>query len=412
MNNSISERFSLVRKQTVELIEPLHPEDTVVQPVMDASPPKWHLAHTTWFFENFILKKFIPALKPFNKEFDFLFNSYYEGQGSRAKRDMRGFHTRPLLSEVLEYREDIDSQMLNLLMTKREDKDLNELVELGIQHEQQHQELLITDLKFTWGFSPLHPVYQQHDEIIIENTSKMAWLPIEEGIYETGYSGKGFYFDNESPRYKTYLNKFEIASRPVTVGEYLDFIDSGAYQQWKFWLHEGWQWINKNDITAPEYWKLIDNEWHIYTLNGLKKLNLNDTLTHISFYEADAFARWRGLRLPTEQEWEVAAEIYGLKDQNSNFLDKKLFHPTVVSKNDKAFLGQVWEWTNSAYLPYPGFKPWDGDIAEYNGKFMISQMVLRGGSCVTPANHIRLSYRNFFHPWLRWQFTGIRLAKD
>jgi ergothioneine biosynthesis protein EgtB len=412
MGNTLSDRFKKVRLQTLKLAEPLHPEDSVVQPTVDVSPPKWHLAHTTWFFETFILRKFVAGFKPFNKEFDYLFNSYYEGQGNRVKRDMRGFHPRPLLSEVLRYREFVDNQMLELISLESNTDELLELVELGLQHEQQHQELLITDLKYIWGFSPFHPVYVDPPEPLQSNPAKLEWLSVEEGMYKTGYSGIDFHFDNESPEHKIWLEAFEIASRTVTVGEYLEFIESGGYSQWQHWLHEGWQWINKNEIYAPEYWKLVGEEWNMYTLNGLKKLNKDETLTHISFYEADAFARWKGLRLPTEQEWEVAAGIFGRKGSHPNFLETGLFHPGPVDQGDKAFLGQVWEWTNSAYLPYPGFKPWEGSIAEYNGKFMISQMVLRGGSCATPSDHIRLSYRNFFHPWLRWQFTGIRLTKN
>lgn len=412
MENQNAQRYLEVRSQTLKLVEPLQPEDTVVQPIVDVSPPKWHLAHATWFFENFILKKFIPEFRAFHKDFDFLFNSYYEGQGARVLRNMRGFHPRPLLSEIMEYRQHVDEQMLMLISKFAGNAEFLDLTELGLQHEQQHQELLITDLKYIWGFSPLYPVYKEihgHTKI---NRFKTEWISIEEGIYKTGYSGDDFHFDNESPRYKSYIHSFKIASQPVTVGDYLEFIQAGGYLQWQHWLHEGWQWVCKNEINSPEYWKSLDGEWYLYTLNGLKKLNPEEILTHVSFYEADAYARWKGVRLPTEQEWEVSAELFGGKDVSSNFLENSLFHPTPVPLGDKAFLGQVWEWTNSAYLPYPGFKPWEGNISEYNGKFMINQMVLRGGSCASPKKHIRFSYRNFFHPSLRWQFTGIRLAKD
>jgi ergothioneine biosynthesis protein EgtB len=369
------------------------------------------LAHTTWFFENFILKKHFVGYKPFNEAFDYLFNSYYQSQGKRVDRDMRGYHPRPLLSEVKEYRTRIDMQVSKLI-AGTDDVQLLSLIELGIQHEQQHQELLITDLKYIWSFSPLYPVYQSDCSVLQVSSSQLAWLRVDEGIYETGNSGQTFHYDNESPRHKVYLSAFEIATRPVTVGEYLEFMMADGYEHWEHWLHEGWQWVMDNEIKSPLYWKKIGNDWYTYTLQGFKRINHEEIVTHISFYEADAYARWKGLRLPSEQEWEVAASLYGQKDQSQHFMDHHYYHPTPVADNDKAFLGQVWEWTNSAYLPYPGFKPWGGDIGEYNGKFMVNQMVLRGGSCVTPQNHIRLSYRNFFHPHLRWQFTGIRLAKD
>lgn len=409
---SILVRFQAVRATTLNLVHDLGPEDTVVQPVEEVSPPKWHLAHTTWFFENFVLKNFYLEYKPLNIHYDYLFNSYYEGQGSRVKRDMRGFHPRPLLREVLEYRSYVDNYMVELLTNQENNDKLLQLVELGIHHEQQHQELLLSDLKLIWSFSPLHPVYTQYTGEENAGTSPLHWLALKEGMYTIGESGAEFHFDNESPQHQVFLNSYEIASRPVTVGEYLEFINDKGYEQWKYWLHEGWQWIRQHGIVSPLYWSKIDDNWHIYTLSGLRMLDEQEILTHISFYEADAFARWKGLRLPTEQEWEVAAREYAVKDAQYNFLDSGIYHPTSVERKDTAFLGQTWEWTNSAYLPYPGFKPWTGDIGEYNGKFMINQMVLRGGSCITPHSHIRLTYRNFFHPHLQWQFTGIRLAKD
>ena len=412
METSITNRFQSVRETTVRLVEKLSPEDTVVQPVVDVSPPKWHLAHTTWFFETFILQNFIKGYKPFHAGFDYLFNSYYQSQGSRVQRDMRGFHPRPLLSEVLQYRKTIDKQMLQLISSSPDDAKLTELVELGIQHEQQHQELLITDLKYIWSFSPLYPVYAERPEQPYTSPADMKWLAVDGGIYETGESDNIFHFDNESPRHKVFLYPYRIASRPVTVSEYLEFMEDEGYYNWHHWLHEGWHWVTNNAVTSPLYWKKINGKWHTYTLNGLKIIDESETLTHISFYEADAFARWSGARLPTEQEWEVAANLFGSKDKDYNFLDNNNFHPTTISEGNNAFLGQVWEWTNSAYLPYPGFKPWEGGIGEYNGKFMVNQMVLRGGSCVTPHDHIRLTYRNFFKTELRWQFTGIRLAKD
>jgi ergothioneine biosynthesis protein EgtB len=412
MNIPITDRYLAVRKLTIHLIERLSPEDTVVQPTMDVSPPKWHLAHTTWFFENFILKAFVDNFKPFNPVFDYLFNSYYQSQGTRVQRDMRGFHPRPLLHEIIEYREKVDMQMLWLVSSRPDDTYLQSLVELGIHHEQQHQELLMTDLKYIWSLSPLYPVYHETIQSDIERSDTLQWLSVDRGIYEIGNSLESFHYDNEAPLHKCFLDDFDIASRPVTVGEYLEFMEAGGYRDWQYWLHEGWQWLTNHEIHEPSYWKKIDGQWHSYTLNGLKTINESETLTHVSFYEADAFARWKGVRLPTEQEWEVGASLYGKHDLSFNFLNNQVYHPTLVTSGNKAFLGQVWEWTNSAYLPYPGFKPWSGGLGEYNGKFMINQMVLRGGSCVTPHDHIRLTYRNFFHPHLRWQFTGIRLAKN
>jgi ergothioneine biosynthesis protein EgtB len=411
MNLNIRDRFNAVRKLTSTLAEKLHPEDSVVQTDMDVSPPKWHLAHTTWFFENFILKKYIRNYKPYHPSYDFLFNSYYQSQGTREQRNRRGYHPRPLLNEVLDYRTAIETAINDLLTSDNSNQDLTMLTELGIHHEQQHQELLITDLKNIWSRSPLFPSFNIREEAL-NKTSEAKWLPVEEGLFETGYAGNGFHYDNEGPRHKIYLDGFEISSQPLLTGEYLEFINAGGYQQWKYWLHEGWDWVVTNNIKAPLYWDKIDDTWYIYTLSGFKRIDENEILTHISFYEAEAFARWRGYRLPTEHEWEVAANLYGKNDISFNFLDQSKFHPSGVGEENTAFLGQVWEWTNSSYLPYPGFKPWEGDVGEYNGKFMINQMVLRGGSCASPQDHIRFSYRNFFHPHLRWQFTGIRLAKN
>lgn len=408
----IVDQYSAVRNLTLQLVAGLNPEDTVVQPVVDISPPKWHLAHTTWFFENFILKNYTSDFKPFHPDYDFLFNSYYQSQGTRVQRNMRGYHPRPLFSEIIKYRRSVDEQLIQVITENPEDTRLLELIELGMHHEQQHQELLLTDLKYIWGFSPLHPVFNPNVRISDEKHSMLQWIKTKGGIYEIGAPARGFRFDNESPRHEVRIYPFEIASRPVTNGEYLEFIRDNGYKHWQFWLHEGWQWRTDNEIDAPLYWKKRDDQWYIFTLNGYLPLNESETLTHISFYEADAFARWKNMRLPTEQEWEIAAQLHGKNDVQHNFLNRQNFHPTVVAQNDTAFLGQVWEWTNSAYLPYPNFAPWKGAIGEYNGKFMINQMVLRGGSCVTPENHIRSSYRNFFHPHLRWQFTGIRLAKD
>jgi ergothioneine biosynthesis protein EgtB len=412
MSQKLVDHYQSVRAFTFRLIEGLSAEDTVVQPVADVSPPKWHLAHTTWFFENFILKNYVRDFKPFHPVYDFLFNSYYQSQGERVQRDMRGVHPRPLLKEIVDFRNHVDGKLVDVLNSLSDEKDLLSLVELGIHHEQQHQELLLTDLKFIWSYSPLYPVYQESEAQTMKLSVPQRWLEIEGGMYEIGNDDSTFHFDNEAPRHRIFLDNYAIASRPVTVGEYLEFMNSGGYDQWQHWLHEGWQWRINNEINCPLYWHNIDKQWYVFTLQGLRKLNEHETLTHISFFEADAYARWKGLRLPTEQEWEVAASKYGMNDSSYHLLNRQQYHPGIVDKNDKAFIGQVWEWTNSAYLPYPRFEPWKSGLGEYNGKFMINQMVLRGGSCATPQDHIRLSYRNFFHPHLRWQFTGIRLAKN
>jgi ergothioneine biosynthesis protein EgtB len=301
---------------------------------------------------------------------------------------------------------------MSLFETLRDNVEFLRLVELGIHHEQQHQELLMTDLKNIWSRSPLFPSFNDLPQASNRPSAEATWKTIEEGLYEIGYSGKAFHYDNEAPRHKIYLNKFEISSRPVIVGEYLRFIEAGGYTQWRHWLHEGWDWVQQNNIHSPLYWDKIDDSWYIYTLGGFRKIDEQEVLTHISYYEADAFARWSGVRLPTEQEWEVAAHLLGNNDTQFNFMDQQNYHPSFIAAGNYAFRGQVWEWTNSSYLAYPGYQPWKGDVGEYNGKFMINQMVLRGGSCVTPQNHIRSSYRNFFHPDSQWQFSGIRLARD
>jgi ergothioneine biosynthesis protein EgtB len=412
MHKYLSEQFSQIRNLTSALAENILPEDSVIQPDVDISPPKWHLAHTTWFFENFILKKFIPNYKPYHPSFDFLFNSYYESQGPRVLRNNRGIHSRPPLAEVFSFRKSIDEKINKLFQNQSSNNEFLRLIELGIHHEQQHQELLITDLKNIWSYSPLFPSLEIIEKKPVPGSSTAKWLPVDEGLFEIGYSGNSFHFDNESPKHKVYLDGFEISSRPVLTGEYLEFMNAGGYHDWKYWLHEGWAWVEKNKINAPLYWDKIDDSWYVYTLGGFRKIEENEILTHISFYEADAFTRWRGYRLPTEQEWEVATMLYGRNDVSHNFLENYQLHPTPIQSDNTAFLGQVWEWTNSSYLAYPGYKAWEGAVGEYNGKFMINQMVLRGGSCATPKDHLRLSYRNFFHPHLRWQFTGIRLAKN
>lgn len=376
--------FQKTRAYSVALCEPLEIEDYIPQPVDFASPPKWHLSHSTWFFEEMILKKFLQNYQVFNPHFGFLFNSYYQTLGERAIRTERGTITRPTVAEVYEYRKYVD-QNIEKLLENNSSAELAELITLGINHEQQHQELLITDLKHTFSYNPIFPIYKESFNLTAQENSEEGWLQINEGIYEIGYDGNKFHFDNEKGRHKVFLHDFEISKSLVTNGEFIEFMEAGGYENFKLWLDEGWSWVTENQIKSPLYWKKIDGIWHSYTLEGLKPIEPNHILTHISFYEAQAFAMWKGLRLPTEFEWEVAA--------------------------DQLKWGKRWEWTYSSYLPYPNFKIAEGAVGEYNGKFMIGQMVLRGSSTATPKGHERKTYRNFFHPKYRWQITGIRLAK-
>ncbi len=385
---SLIEKFKTTRAYSEAICAPLNTEDYVAQPIVDVSPPKWHLAHTTWFFETFLLKSFKKDYKVFDKDFNYLFNSYYETIGKRVLRDSRGTLTRPETSKIYEYREYVSTHVQEYITNNKLSKQEESIIELGLQHEQQHQELLRTDIKYILGQNPLNPVYKADFKETIQpiNFTSENYISIDEGVYEIGYKGNDFYFDNEKGVHKVYLQPYTIADRLISNKEYIDFIEAGGYTDFNNWLAEGWDWVNKNQIEAPDYWERIDNEWYRFSLSGLEKVNPNDPVTHISFYEADAYARWRGLRLPTEFEWEVAS--------------------------NKFEYGQRWEWTNSAYLPYPNYKKAKGAIGEYNGKFMINQMVLKGGSIATPPNHCRPTYRNFWHPHLRWQFNGIRLAKN
>ncbi|RZK67719.1 MAG: ergothioneine biosynthesis protein EgtB [Pedobacter sp.] len=378
------EEYLRIRKHSEQICEPLQTEDYVVQPIADVSPPKWHLGHTTWFFETFILKAFSANYQEFNPEFNYVFNSYYETVGARVIRTDRGNLSRPSVNEVYQYRAYVDEAMQKLLSCPFDEK-LTELLILGFNHEQQHQELLLTDIKYILGNNPLFPAYSKDWRDTTESVSGEDMINITEGIYEIGYKGDGFCFDNELSLHKVYLPHYCISANLVTNYEYLDFINAGGYQDFSYWHAEGWDWVKNNQISAPMYWNEIDGQWHHYTLNGLQKLNFDAPVTHISYYEAYAYASWKGLRLPTEFEWEIAAQKFDW--------------------------GKRWEWTESAYLPYPGFSKAPGAIGEYNGKFMVNQKVLRGASVATPQGHERITYRNFFHPHLRWQFTGIRLAK-
>jgi ergothioneine biosynthesis protein EgtB len=386
----------------------------VVQPIVDVSPPKWHLGHTTWFFETFILTPNKQGYRIFNKQYDFVFNSYYETIGNRVLRTDRGNLTRPSVQEIISYRDYVDLQMIEFLTDLQEvNLKLADLMELGLQHEQQHQELLLYDIKYILGHNPLFPAYKIDSPInnIINPVSNLKFLTVNAGNYQIGNNSEMFHFDNEEGVHLVYLHDYAISDHLASNEEYLEFMESGAYNFFRYWLSEGWAWVNENKIKSPLYWHNIDGKWHYYTLHGLQELKLNEPVAHISFFEADAFARWKNMRLATEFEWEVACKMHQSSiPLNSNFTDSERLAPCYTTENNQLF-GDLWEWTNSAYLPYPYFNPKSGAIGEYNGKFMINQMVLRGGSYATPRNHIRPSYRNFFHPQLRWLFAGIRLAK-
>jgi ergothioneine biosynthesis protein EgtB len=411
-NEVIISKYQTVRRLTEKICEPLLVEDYVVQPVEDVSPPKWHLAHTSWFFETFILKRFCKKYKAFDETFNYIFNSYYESIGDRLLRTDRGNMTRPSVERIYEYRKHVDRHMLELFEGKL-NLDLLSFLELGLQHEQQHQELLITDIKYILGHNTLFPVYkEQSKDTSIRIHGDIHFIEIPEGLYEVGFDNGGFCFDNEKPVHKKFIQKFRVMNRLITNGEYLQFMQDGGYRNFAYWLADGWNMVQKQDLKAPFYWMQKEGEWHEYTLGGLKKIDKNAPVTHISFYEAEAFANWAGKRLLTEFEWEVAARFLKSDEQKGNFLESGIYHPAPARENNKQMLGDAWEWTYSAYHPYPGYKREEGPLGEYNGKFMIGQIILRGGSCATPKDHIRITYRNFFQPEKRWQFTGIRLGEN
>lgn len=408
----LTNRFNEVRQLTLEICEPLQPEDFVVQPVVDVSPPKWHLAHTTWFFEIFILKKYVSDYRLFDDDYPFLFNSYYENEGDRWIRSERGVLSRPWVKEIMAYRSYVDDSMLQFLKTTELNEEQLNVFEIGLNHEQQHQELMVYDIKHILGINPLFPTYKRSNLPDYQPNLKTHWLKVDEGVYEVGHEGKDFHFDNEEGKHKVYLPGFQVQDRLVTNGEFLEFVENGGYENFNHWLMEGHEWVKKENIRAPFYWIKEEKEWFYFTLGGKEKLNLDEPVTHISFYEADAFAKWKGMRLPTEFEWEVACKLHSPEiPAEANFMDSRNFRTMPRVGANPQFYGDAWEWTNSAYLPYPHYQKVDGALGEYNGKFMINQMVLRGGSFATMANHIRPTYRNFFHPHLRWHFTGFRLAE-
>ncbi|MDH5180692.1 MAG: ergothioneine biosynthesis protein EgtB [Gammaproteobacteria bacterium] len=406
----LREHYSRVRQDSGDICQYLEIEDYGIQTMPDVSPPKWHLAHVSWFFETFILKPFAENFKEFHPQFAHLFNSYYETVGTFHPRPERGLLARPTVREVYQYRAHVDEAMQELLSNDNhpQRQEIANRTVLGLHHEQQHQELLYTDIKHALAYSPLRPVYHACDYPDVEQVAGYEWLELKEGLYEVGHAGQGFGYDNEFPRHKTWLQQARLANRLVTNGEFLEFMQDGGYQHAALWLSDGWKTVRQQNQQSPLYWQQQDGEWWYYTLSGYKPIDLNAPVCHVSLYEADAFARWAGKRLPREAEWEQVAARFPI---TGNLREQNYLQPIPAERNQPQFYGDVWEWTQSAYAPYPGYITPAGAIGEYNGKFMSSQFVLRGGSCVTPVEHIRGSYRNFFYPADRWQFSGIRLAE-
>lgn len=411
----LKEHYLAVREFTESLTKPLKTEDFVIQAMENASPAKWHLAHTTWFFEVFVLKQALKNFESMHPQYDYIFNSYYVQTSDPHCRDKRGNLSRPTVKQVFDYRSYVDEHMLELIdqIPETEFDEWAPVIEVGIHHEQQHQELLLTDLKYMFAQNPLYPIYKETNRPTIARIPEMDWISFDEGIYKVGHQGGEFGYDNEFPEHKTYIHDFAISDRLVTNAEYLEFMESGGYKDPKWWLDEGFATVENEEWDRPLYWVQRDNEWFHFTMSGLEKLDPNEPVTHVSYFEADAYARWKGYRLPTEQEWECASMNEELK---GNFVESEHYHPASLDEansGDKLhqMFGDVWQWTQSSYAPYPGYKPFPGALGEYNGKFMVNQYVLRGGSCATSGSHIRKSYRNFFHTGSRWQFSGIRLAK-
>jgi len=405
----LAARYSRIRRVSLEICEPLQTEDFVVQSMPDASPTKWHLAHTSWFFEQFLLKPLLAGYRAFHPDFEYLFNSYYQSVGRMHARPQRGLLTRPTVDEVLRYREHVDEHMQKLLRARPDDEKLLAVGTLGVNHEQQHQELMLTDIKHLFSLNPLLPAYRPGADEPNDAAAPMHFIPFDGGIREIGASGKHFCFDNELPRHRTLVEPYALADRLVTNGEYLEFIRDGGYRRPEFWLSDGWSTVVREGWTRPIYWsESLDSE---FTLHGLQPLRIAAPVCHVSFYEVDAFARWAGARLPSEAEWELAAESLPVI---GNLLNSGALHPIAagVQPGMKQMFGDVWEWTASPYSAYPGYQPPPGALGEYNGKFMCNQLVLRGGSCATPADHVRASYRNFFYADARWQFMGVRLARN
>ena len=435
-STQLAERICTVRSQSLQLCEPLTPEDMMVQSCPEASPAKWHLAHTSWFFETFILREFLTGYKPFHPDFFWLFNSYYNSVSDQPQKKLRASFSRPGLAAILDYRRHVDAGLEKLFRAgpagaaPEAPEEARRRLVLGLHHEQQHGELLLTDIKHALWSNPLRPAYREAalpdaDTSIVKQLGSQSWVPFTEGLREIGYAGSAssgpgafgddFYFDNEAPRHRVWLDAFDLASRPVSCAEYLQFMEDGGYARADLWLAEGWETVQREAWRAPLYWHRSEGaaEWTVFTLRGDKPLSglLAAPVCHISYFEADAFARWSGTKLPTEAEWEVAAA--GSTPRQEHLLEGGALHPLASTKQNslREMFGGVWEWTASAYLGYPGYAALPGALGEYNGKFMSNQMVLRGGSVATPLSHIRASYRNFFPPHTRWQFCGVRLAR-
>jgi len=413
----LAQRYERVRGQTRALAEPLSPEDCQIQSMPDCSPVKWHLAHTTWFFETFILARFLPGRPPFHPQYRMLFNSYYNAIGDRHPRPQRGMLSRPPLADVLRYRDEVDAAMAGLL-ARPEDAgpDFEPLVELGLHHEQQHQELILTDIKHALWLNPLKPAYAPARQGELPAATPAGWSRYPGGCVRIGHQPPGFAFDNEGPAHDVLLRPFHLANRLATQGEYLEFMRDGGYRRPELWLSLGWDRVCAGQWRAPLYWEGQKDDWQIFTLHGMQPLDPHAPVAHVSYYEADAYARWARVRLPREAEWEHAARA-SQAPAHANLLDHGHLHPRAAAQCPPAggpvqLYGDTWEWTSSAYDAYPGYAPPAGAVGEYNGKFMCNQYVLRGGSCATPADHIRATYRNFFPPEARWQFSGIRLARD
>jgi ergothioneine biosynthesis protein EgtB len=412
---SLTERYRRMRAASEHICQPLETEDFVIQSMPDVSPAKWHLAHASWFFETFLLTPHLPGYAPLREEYRYLFNSYYNAIGRQFSRPDRGLLSRPTVRDVFEYRRHVDAAMERLLAAGDDSgrRSIAPLVELGIQHEQQHQELMLTDLKHVFSLSPLGIAYRPKTGATGGDVPELGWIAFPEEVRKIGFAGEGFSFDNEGPRHRVFVEAFRLASRPVTNGEYLDFLDDGGYARPDLWLSDGWAVVRERGWEAPLYWRKEDGRWVHHTLAGTRAVRPEEPVCHVSFYEADAYARWAGARLPTEAEWEAAAEGLSV---DGNFVESDALHPAPAPASPSGELlqlfGDVWEWTATAYAPYPGFRPPNGPLGEYNAKFMSGQMVLRGGSCASPRSHLRATYRNFFPPDARWQFSGIRLARD
>lgn len=403
---TLSDRYRRTREQSLALIADLQPEDTVVQTMPDVSPSKWHLAHVTWFFERFVLEPYLADYSRFDEQYHYLFNSYYYTAGQMHARPKRGFLSRPTLMQILDYRSYVDTAMQQLLQSGKTDDAAIKVITLGLNHEQQHQELLLTDIKHVFSCNPMQPPVSRSLEMPAStDVSAYSYTKGVNGIHQIGAHGEGFAFDNETPRHDALLHEHQIGDRLVSNGEYREFIRDGGYAACELWLSDGWATINEHHWKHPLYWDgALENE---FTLGGRREIDDNAPVCHVSYYEADAFARWAGARLPTEFEWELAAREHRVA---GNLLESNIWHPTATP--GPQYFGDVWEWTSSPYAPFPGFKPLDGSLGEYNGKFMCNQMTVRGGSCVTASDHVRATYRSFFYPDARWQFLGIRLARD